>query len=1028
MSKCNYNIDWLDNVVYLADAANFNNGMVDLTAYEVFTNDLSVEDTSELNGRYRFSHNVTFSVNGYLLNNEKNGFVIDDSDDGQGGGEWFSDGWVVSGYTCVGYDKHYLELGRQCWGSICGETHCKFDGRQKVGALVERDSSYCGYQGGNGSGGGGGDSDYDSDSGGNGSGGGSGTRSLMSSNVLGSSNDSGSIFSIVGKKFYVIVKKKNTDAYFLLNPMIPCVPKYTFTLGENECRTEFTLETVSNFPMLPVDKPNIIQFTRNCEYFLGGIENIDFYRYKYTKLRDNRLYMSRLEQLNKPSIVDSDFYKDKAIKGSVFTETFDGENIRHSISVSYIKDKDDRINSDTLHFEPYSIYERYIEKSDRTNKYVALIKSKRGNYYGVGFGNGLTPNYTVNGDSDGAALTANLTFEDLSDKTLSQSYIEGYNGVSVITDYKDVYVHPEGAYEECDSDGKAKGLLMARFDAYGNAYEGYKVKRGYQQYFENDFKIIGTFTGDETYDSDNCAEYNGSTGGTLPSSIALPLSGGCKNYTFSASCDWYVTTDFEEPITVIPSSGYAGEMYTLMVCNAMRRWVVCGYTCVGYDKYALEIEQISNDGGVNWYNTGESRRGSLIETDSEDCGYVPPVSCVVNSISCSPTSATLSDSVTSVTTTVNINATGDGCGRRWSARVEDDSVPSGYVTIFGNSGDSLEVKQEQTVTIKSLDDDSKRTTFEVSRGSSAGYLIFKSVSNSTYSFSNAVQYSLDSGSTWTSLSASASTPTVSAGDTIYWKASITPSTVGGVGTFSSTGTFEAYGNALSLSNNTFSAYQFRNLFSGCTGLTSAQNLELPTSVTPYCYSSMFTNCTSLTGTPTLPAYTLEDWCYHSMFADCTSLVSAPSLPATALAAQCYEGMFRGCSSLRNAPSLSVTTLAYSCYKSMFQDCTSLTSAPALPATTLTESCYMAMFLGCTSLTTAPTLSASTLVENCYMQMFQSSAVNNVTCLATDISAHDCTYWWLYAASSTGTFTKKSTMSGWSRDASGIPANWTVNDR
>lgn len=708
MSKCNYNIDWLDNVVYLADADNFDNGMVDLEAYEVFTNDLSVEDTSELNGRYRFAHNVTFSVNGYLLNNEKNGFVIDDGGNGQGGGEWFSDGWVVSGYTCVGYDKHYLELGRQCWGSVCGETHCEFDGRQRVGALVERNSSYCGYEGSNGSGGGGGGSDVDS--GGNGSGGGS--RSLRSGNVLGSSNDSGSIFSIVGKKFYVIVKKKNTDAYFLLNPMIPCVPKYTFTLGENECRTEFTLETVSNFPMLPVDKPTIIQFTRNCEYFLGGIENIDFYRYKYTKLRDNRLYMSNLEQLNKPPIVGSDFYRNKAIKGSVFTETFDGENIRHSISVSYIKDKDDRINSDTLHFEPYSIYERYIEKSDRTNKYVALIKSKRGNYYGVGFGNGLTPNYTVNGDSNGASLTANLTFEDLSDKTMSQSYIEGYDGVSVIMDYKDVYVHPEGAYEECDSDGKAKGLLLARFDAYGNAYEGYMVKRGYQQYFENDFKIIGTFTNEGTYDSDDCAEYNGSTGGTLPSSIALPQSGGCKNYTFSASCDWYITTDFEEPITVSPTRGYAGEMYSIAVCSAMRRWITSGYTCVGYDKYALEVKQISYDGGTTWTNTGESRRGSLIEADSEDCGYVPPVTCNISRIYCSPINGILYPSTSAVSTVVTVVGT-SGCSKQWKATVQDDSVPSGYVTIFGNNGDSLSVKQEQIVTIKSVDDETKTCTYTV---------------------------------------------------------------------------------------------------------------------------------------------------------------------------------------------------------------------------------------------------------------------------------------------------------------------------
>lgn len=52
------------------------------------------------------------------------------------------------------------------------------------------------------------------------------------------------------------------------------------------------------------------------------------------------------------------------------------------------------------------------------------------------------------------------------------------------------------------------------------------------------------------------------------------------------------------------------------------RWVESGSTCDGYDKYALEFEQISND-NINWTSTGESRKGRLIEANSEDCGYVP---------------------------------------------------------------------------------------------------------------------------------------------------------------------------------------------------------------------------------------------------------------------------------------------------------------------------------------------------------------------------------------------------------------------
>jgi len=56
------------------------------------------------------------------------------------------------------------------------------------------------------------------------------------------------------------------------------------------------------------------------------------------------------------------------------------------------------------------------------------------------------------------------------------------------------------------------------------------------------------------------------------------------------------------------------------------RWVDdTGYVCVGFDKYNKEKEQQSTDGGEHWTDTGNTRAGStLIESDSTDCGYIPP--------------------------------------------------------------------------------------------------------------------------------------------------------------------------------------------------------------------------------------------------------------------------------------------------------------------------------------------------------------------------------------------------------------------
>ena len=150
----------------------------------------------------------------------------------------------------------------------------------------------------------------------------------------------------------------------------------------------------------------------------------------------------------------------------------------------------------------------------------------------------------------------------------------------------------------------------------------------------------------------------------------------------------------------------------------------------------------------------------------------------------------------------------------------------------------------------------------------------------------------------------------------------------------------------------------------------------------YAFSSLFNANTHIKSAENLilPATTLSNYCYFEMFDGCTSLTTAPVLPATTLAQGCYEKMFYGCSKLTTAPELPATTLAQYCYYNMFRDCTSLTTAPELPATSLAKECYYYMFFGCTSL-------------------------NSITCLATDISALNCTIDWVYGVSATGTFTK-----------------------
>lgn len=154
----------------------------------------------------------------------------------------------------------------------------------------------------------------------------------------------------------------------------------------------------------------------------------------------------------------------------------------------------------------------------------------------------------------------------------------------------------------------------------------------------------------------------------------------------------------------------------------------------------------------------------------------------------------------------------------------------------------------------------------------------------------------------------------------------------------------------------------------------------------------------------LPAFTATN-CYREMFRACTSLTSVPDLPATEVAPQCYFNMFRKCTGLTTANiELPATTLSEDCYRELFRECSNLTSVPIFPAATLVARCYQQMLSGCWSLRT-------------------------VKCLATNISATDCTKNWLSDVTNTNecTFFRDPNMTSWTRNQHGIPSNWQVFD-
>ncbi|MBO4508992.1 MAG: hypothetical protein J5747_10205 [Spirochaetaceae bacterium] len=158
------------------------------------------------------------------------------------------------------------------------------------------------------------------------------------------------------------------------------------------------------------------------------------------------------------------------------------------------------------------------------------------------------------------------------------------------------------------------------------------------------------------------------------------------------------------------------------------------------------------------------------------------------------------------------------------------------------------------------------------------------------------------GGDFVSVTASANTIAVAAGDKVAFYADGSENTYPTYLKIECSADCYVYGNVMSLlSSINFKTdvtipdtmnYAFEELFSGNTHIKNHAQKAL-----------------------VLPATTLTYFCYENMFNGCTGLTIAPTLPATELVAGCYSNMFNGCSSLNSVTCLATYISTASCTSS-----------------------------------------------------------------------------------------------------------------
>ena len=514
--------------------------------------------------------------------------------------------------------------------------------------------------------------------------------------------------------------------------------------------------------------------------------------------------------------------------------------------------------------------------------------------------------------------------------------------------------------------------------------------------------------------------------------------------------------------------------------KTLYQWVTVQneYICNGYDKYVKEKQQKSTDGGVTWTDTGNTRQGNVIELNSEDCGYVINKRWVTveGEYICNGYDKYVKEKEQQ-STDGGITWTDTG-NTRQGTLIETNSVDCGYKPGYENQYLTMEALDNATIEVYPQNTDSKLyykiddeewkeyNDSDTITLNSSSKIMFKEKLTSSMVY--ATRFKCSSGH----INVYGNIMSLVYGDDFVGKTTMSDFSLEQV--FSRSNIIDA-GNLI-LPATTLAERCYRYMFKDCTSLVNvpalpATTLELgcyegmfynctslttapvlpATTLEISCYEKMFNYCTSLIQAPELPAITLAERCYMYMFQGCTSLTTAPVLPATTLAESCYIGMFSYCTSLTQAPELPATTLAYNCYASMLSYCTSLTQAPELPATTLANSCYHGMFIhctsltqapvlpattleiycyssmfqGCTSLTTAPELPATTLAGYCYERMFSGcTSLNNINCQLTNVDNTATQGWVTNVQTNSGTFTYNCINKGWTTGVNGIPENWT----
>ena len=340
--------------------------------------------------------------------------------------------------------------------------------------------------------------------------------------------------------YYIAVKNTN-GTYWMVNPILPCKVTYTYTLDGSDEHTDFTLSTVSNFPTLRMNYNGNLAIPTDCGYKHCVFKSLKINENDYVRLAENNQII-----YTNDGFKDVHFLKNTAS----FQETFDGKALQHSLSFK-------------IGFDDYKSSWHYNLLEFTENKYTAIIQATNGKYILGGFAMGLQPSYSVTASDSMDFDSITITFQDKFDDGVNIPYLDDI-ALTQNTQTTWVWSTKFNGYE-CIGDNTARYLLKEEQDSFSVPTGRYQCLVGYTSYFTSQgVNIIGTFSNTTTFAKYGCVD-----GCSLQTSFPPSLVFNAVTcYTISILCNsnWSLSSS-NNRITVSPSSGVAGQSYSVQVCN-----------------------------------------------------------------------------------------------------------------------------------------------------------------------------------------------------------------------------------------------------------------------------------------------------------------------------------------------------------------------------------------------------------------------------------------------------------------------------